>query len=469
MDCVKDTYRLVVLMWALGCGTSGPRDGGSAAETGSGSTADVPTGTAAGTTPGAGEGSSDGASTDASVDTTSGGTRPEDVGDATTSGSETGEPREELNVLYVSNAGSDDNPGTRTEPLRTIPWAVAAARSDATIDTVRVATGTYSIDVANAGPLVVVDGVGLFGGYSLDFLERDPFGLRTVVVDESTQDPVSTLADPAHLISVPQGVTSSTVVDGFRIEIGRGSYRCAVRVEGDATIHGNVFAPGDRNHAITTCGIDVDGGAPAIIGNRFDLVDGLSTSTAHGVRALNSSATVASNRIGMGAANLLNVGVDITGGDVSVVGNSLFAVKAGLVGVRLAGESNTAPRVDNNLIETGGIGTCVQLLGAGVNPTSVGHNVLNCNFVVWGNSDNSVGQHQTVGAAEAALTYASANLKLPEILVDPNEDLQLGGTTPCTVTRGGLDVIAEFPLAIDDVDRTTPLSIGAHEWDGACR
>jgi hypothetical protein len=45
----------------------------------------------------------------------------------------------------------------------------------------------------------------------------------------------------------------------------------------------------------------------------------------------------------------------------------------------------------------------------------------------------------------------------------------LGGTTPCTVSRGGLDLSADVPDDIDGLARTAPLSIGAHEWDGACR
>ncbi len=393
-----------------------------------------------------------------------------DSGEAGSSdGRATGGAADEPNVLHVSAVGVDANPGTRNEPMRTIQWAVAAAAADPMIDTIRVATGTYGIDVANAGSIVMVDGVSLWGGYSLDFLKRDPVGLPTALVDDSPQTPDSTSSEPAHLIEVPAGVTTTTVLDGFRLEIGLGVFRTAVAIEGDATIRGNVVVSGNTVHATSVFALDIAGGAPVIAGNRFDLAQDLDATFLYGVRALVSDALIANNLMVLGGASAQDVGVQLTGGAVQFVGNSVFAdASVSAEFLRLLGASPTAARIDNNLLEGEGTGRCIDFLGAGVHPSSIRNNVLNCNYVAWGNGDTAVGTWQTVAEMQAGLQNASGNVKLAQVLVDPDTALLLDNGAPCTVARGGLDISVEFSEDIAGLARTDPLSIGAHEWDGAC-
>ena len=65
-------------------------------------------------------------------------------------------------AVFVSPAGSDAAPGTRTEPMRTIGAAVAAA--EALGRDVYVAGGDYLVEAPGGVPLA--DGVGVYGGYT---------------------------------------------------------------------------------------------------------------------------------------------------------------------------------------------------------------------------------------------------------------------------------------------------------------
>ena len=77
-------------------------------------------------------------------------------------------------ALFVAKTGSDDNPGTRLLPMRTLPKAIAKA-STAGKPHVYVGAGVYS------GNLEVVGSVSVYGGYSAGFSVRDPLSYQTVI------------------------------------------------------------------------------------------------------------------------------------------------------------------------------------------------------------------------------------------------------------------------------------------------
>ena len=64
-------------------------------------------------------------------------------------------------AIFVSPVGNDASPGTRNEPKRTMAIAVAAAASQG--KQVYATSGIY------AERLVVADGVGVYGGYGVDW------------------------------------------------------------------------------------------------------------------------------------------------------------------------------------------------------------------------------------------------------------------------------------------------------------
>ena len=90
-----------------------------------------------------------------------------------------GVPDDTTDFVYVTTMGSDTNPGSLERPMRTLQAALARARTER--KSVLVATGAY------AG-FDVVAGVSIFGGYSLDFTDRD-LDLYPVVLENLTARP----------------------------------------------------------------------------------------------------------------------------------------------------------------------------------------------------------------------------------------------------------------------------------------
>lgn len=76
-----------------------------------------------------------------------------------------GVPDDTDEYVYVSVTGSDSNPGTLARPMRTLAAAVARAGREG--KDVLVSRGIYE------GPLEIVPGVSVYGGYSPDFRDRD--------------------------------------------------------------------------------------------------------------------------------------------------------------------------------------------------------------------------------------------------------------------------------------------------------
>src|SRR6266481_3517131 len=70
-------------------------------------------------------------------------------------------PDETPAVYYVSPAGSDGNPGTRSSPFKTISYALRVATRSGT--TVQVDPGTYNVANSETFPITVPAGVLLIG------------------------------------------------------------------------------------------------------------------------------------------------------------------------------------------------------------------------------------------------------------------------------------------------------------------
>ncbi|MFZ6182341.1 DUF1565 domain-containing protein [Nannocystis pusilla] len=408
-----------------------------------------------------------GATTDITSDTTT------DTTGTTTDGSSsdgtTTDGGGDANVLYVHPDGLNSNPGTADQPLRTIQWAIDQAAQLGTIDTIRVAEGEYAIDYSNGDHIVIVDGVSLYGGYRADWGERDPAQHVTRIVDVSLVTLSSSATDPHRAIEVPTGVQAGTVIDGFHVGVARGTYRAAVFVRGDATIRNNVLEPIVAIPDIQAYGLRVVDGHPTVVANRFRFQ---SPKASGGARAIHASA---SN--GAFVANVLDLSnvpggafaIQLSGGSSKVLGNSIYLNGGGLArGLYL--DQSAQPIVDNNLIEGkhDDVVACIQSMSGTSVPSHARNNVFNCDEVLRGSNPSR--QWTTVVQFEDGLgANASANLKLPDVLVDPGDDLLLDAQSPCTVTKGGRDITADAPTDLRGLPRTLPLSIGAHEWDGACQ
>ena len=179
-------------------------------------------------------------------------------------------------AYFVSPTGDDSNPGTMDQPFRTVQKGVNQAQTDSRRD-VLVAQGVYAENVT------LLDGVNLYGGYSQDFMQRDPSQFEAVLFGQS-------LSGGQRGAVTIDGVTSGATLDGFSIfganapGVGQSSYAVSIVDSSDALIVANnrvvggVGGPGTAG-APGTDGANGQPGSPGL--------DGIATSTncAVGARA----------------------------------------------------------------------------------------------------------------------------------------------------------------------------------------
>ena len=111
------------------------------------------------------------------------------------------------NGIFVAKNGDDANPGTIDEPKLTIAAALQAANTQNKRD-VYVATGVYSENI------VLVNGKGLFGGYSPDFRQRNTLTQETAILGDI---PEGNEAGTITGAGLGNSGTAKTIVDGFSI------------------------------------------------------------------------------------------------------------------------------------------------------------------------------------------------------------------------------------------------------------
>ena len=113
------------------------------------------------------------------------------------------------NAIFVAVDGSDLAPGTIDAPKATIQAGIEAAASGGKRD-VYVSEGTYPESIS------LLSGVGLYGGYSIDFSSRDVLAFNTTIQGQpfTTQLPATVNAFGID------GLPGTTIVDGFII-LGR--------------------------------------------------------------------------------------------------------------------------------------------------------------------------------------------------------------------------------------------------------
>jgi hypothetical protein len=109
-------------------------------------------------------------------------------------------------AVFVSAAGPAMANGSRTAPFRTVTEGLAALAASSK-RYVLVAQGLYRENV------VVSDGQQLFGGYSSDFLKRDPLLHTTFLAGVA---PLASSPGTVHIENAGQGALE-TVVSGFTI------------------------------------------------------------------------------------------------------------------------------------------------------------------------------------------------------------------------------------------------------------
>ncbi len=148
--------------------------------------------------------------------------------------------------FYVTKGGNDLGPGSPLFPMGSVTAALEAARLSLETDyprpSVFVAAGSYE------EVLELVDGIRVYGGYSPDFLIRDPFAFVTEIHAPSWDDATG----GAALIAFDVGIEANTVVDGVHItgaspsEEGLYAYGAYIKNAGGLlTIRNSVIQAGD--------------------------------------------------------------------------------------------------------------------------------------------------------------------------------------------------------------------------------
>ena len=150
-------------------------------------------------------------------------------------------------ALFVAKNGDDGNSGAIDEPMLTIQAALDKAFAAGKRD-VYVATGVYAASVE------LREGVGLYGGYSSDFLKRAVALNVTVIMGEEYAPDMPGAVNAVGI----GGDSGTTVLDGFTIfghnnmDPGGSSYAVHISDCGDAlrlsdnTIEAGSAGPGDK-------------------------------------------------------------------------------------------------------------------------------------------------------------------------------------------------------------------------------
>lgn len=312
-------------------------------------------------------------------------------------------------IYYVSLSGDDLSPGTREAPYRSIQRAVDGAVG---LTDIRVAEGLYSEAVR------LKRDVSIYGGYkSADWDSRDP---------KSYVSRISAGSRGAASVTIPTGVTATTVLDGL-------------------TVVGTNFIAMSNAVAVHP------GASPVISGNT------LTSGTAMGGIGLSlegSAATVANNVIHVGLVNSMGIFLSGVSADRmlnNTINVAAFGVGGTAFGVNISSSSASGLEVSNNIIVVSG-----GLLRFGIR-TDLQSGVIVQNNDIFVSNDSG-----------GAFVGSAGNIAVDPGLVDS----RLVTTSPAAVRLGGISLAgyAYFPRNADaapvDIDhkvRTEPWSIGANE------
>ncbi len=182
------------------------------------------------------------------------------------------------NGVFVSKAGDDGAPGTVDMPMRTIQAALGRAAATGKRD-VYVATGVYVESVS------LQEGIGLYGGYSAEFDQRDAAVYETAIIGLT---PTDALRGAVNGVSVGTGA-KKTVLDGFTVfgannpEPGGSSYAVYLRNVGpNLVVADNYVVAGDGGHGANgDVGSNGANGQPGAPGVAAQNTSGTSCTTSH--------------------------------------------------------------------------------------------------------------------------------------------------------------------------------------------
>jgi Protein of unknown function (DUF1565) len=424
--------------------------------------------------------------------------------------------------LYVNGAtGSDANDGSSGMPMATLAAALLLAQDPSWV---LVAEGTYSVDSTPATDTnaVLSAGVSLKGGYSSDFMSRDPVTHVTTIEDTGS----GAITTPNAAVMVPGSVDSTSVVEGFILKgtqnssttdsaalfialsstvvvqgnvimAGKGSNNTyGIRTKGSPTIRDNVILGGDNGAAIVYA-VSSAGGSPLIERNTID--GGWGGASSYGINLMNSSATVQNNLV-FGGDSTVTTGI-LSDSGTDILRNNI--INGGADGNQVVGIiiKSGSPEIINNIVSTasGTFRACIVEALAASNPSKLSNNDLyDCPSGAYADHTLSTGTCTTYTAdncyasptdlndatknTQGAVDTAGGNLIDNPNLLDaagPDNDVttmedndwHYSASSLCALTQGGKDLSASLTTDKDGMSRPGAdgfFSIGAFEPTLVC-
>ncbi len=166
--------------------------------------------------------------------------------------------------MFVRTTDSDDSyTGTADQPKKTIKGAIEGVVAEGySTAAIRIAEGTYESDYNSSDESVItmVEGISVYGGYSEnDWDLRDTETYETIIEDTSSSGGSTSV--PNRAIYCDSSITTSTIIDGLSVKMGKGAFNSAIYCEGSPTI---------QNSSITGRSSGADAGPEQIgIFNRY--------------------------------------------------------------------------------------------------------------------------------------------------------------------------------------------------------
>jgi hypothetical protein len=383
-------------------------------------------------------------------------------------------------VVYTSAlTGSDENPGTREFPFASINSAISQLDRVRGEGEIHVAAGTYLSDY----PVVIKDGISLYGGYSSATWDREPTVHLTTI--RSTYD---------YTLYFKAGVTEATIVDGFRIEASGepGDHWAVYCFNASPTISNNWIIGG--NTYDYSGAIIVKYGSPRIFNNELH---GGEASATWGIHINDATPIICCNRINGGDANLGASAVYCIESSIATVRNNYIHGGTGDNTSGISGYDNCSLIVCNNTIY-GGVGASsstgiinnspgaiivnniictdpasVYAFGIDTRENCHESEVRNNNFyntphLYWYASSGfdalDVGSMETFLLGQGVVCGENVEMD-PEFHDFAGGDWRLTASTPTQISQGGTDLSTEFNTDYLGSIRTVPWSIGAHEYN----
>lgn len=278
-------------------------------------------------------------------------------------------------AVYVRMDADDSNPGTISEPLKTIQAAVACAVPGQDI---RVATGTYETNFDQR--IILKEGISIYGGFSSDFQVRDPDVYPTIITDVTDPSMIDANVEVATVVTDNNTTTSATVLDGFTIngpDQASGSVK-VLSISGSPTISNNIInGQGSSGTALSSTVIFIDG-SPIIKNNIID--SGAAWTITIGIEGSSDGAVISNNTIKTCCAdNTIAIEIECAA-NVSTISHNKITVDSsyGSVGIGVSADSaNATITIEANTIKvSSGISSGWAIGSSGVGQSIIRNNVL---------------------------------------------------------------------------------------------